>query len=229
MQNMANVNPSFILADTQHARAVPLPSVMRYLGWRVHRGEKRADCGLCKGNSQGTVSLTDRLWRCHRCGAGGDAFAFVMQVQRCDFPAALKFVAEYGGIALPSETHPGAGYQHEMEQARLHRERIECAAERLAEMERTLRLLCRDKIHECDRILAKRAPWDAAQWQRAKWAQVLQRDFLLPEYTLVAFASMAERVRYVLANDGERASICEAIRMAGGVRTDRGHFMEVMD
>lgn len=227
-QIMAHANSSFALADTrQIARAVPLASLMRHSGWLVHRGEKRADCGLCKANSRGTVSLTDQLWKCHRCGAGGDAFAFVMQVQRCDFPVALKLLADYTGIALPSKSH-NANNQREMELRRLHRERIDCAAELLADMERSVRLSCRDKIHECDRILAKPGPWDTAQWQRAKWAHALQHDFLLPEYTLAAFGSMAERVQYVLASDAARADICAAIFMAGGVRTDSGHFMELM-
>src|SRR5215469_16674805 len=59
------------------------------------------------------------------------------------------------------------------------------------------------------------------------WALVLQREFLLPEYTLLAFGNMAEGVRCVLASDTERANICGAIRMAGGVRTDSGCFMEL--
>jgi hypothetical protein len=150
-----------------------------------------------------------------------------MQVQECDFPIALKFLADYTGIALPSKSH-NADYQREMALSWLHRKRIDCAAERLADMERTLRLSCRDKIHACDRILAKPGQWDAAQWQQAKWAHVLQRDFLLPEYTLVAFGSMAKRVRYVLASEAERADTCGAIRMAGGVGTDSGHIVEVI-
>ena len=59
------------------------------------------------------------------------------------------------------------------------------------------------------------------------WALVLQREFLLPEYTLLAFGNMAEGVRCVLASDTERANICGTIRMAGGVRTDSGYFMEL--
>lgn len=218
---------SAVIDSKQIARAVPLPSMMRHLGWKVQRGEKRADCGLCKGSSRGTVAMTDRLWRCHRCGAGGDCLTLVMRAERCDFLRALRFVADYAGIRLPTR-NDDARFRRQVEHKRQQRERIDRSAEFLTGMERSLRLECRDKIHQCDRILTKSGPWDQAQWQRARAAHALLRDFLLPEYTLVAFGSMAERVRYVLANDGERANICGAIRIAGGVRTDGGYFMEGM-
>ena len=227
-QIMSHVNSAIPLADTrQVARAVPLPSLMRHSGWRVHRSEKRADCGLCKGSSRGTVALTERLWKCHRCQVGGDVFSLVMQTQRCDFPTALLYVADYAGIPLPIR-NGRADYRREVEHRRQERKRIERSAEYLADWERQLRLECRYKIHQCDRILAQPGPWDEAQWQRARRALVLQREFLLPEYCLVAFGCMEERVRYVLAGDTERASICRAIRRAGGVRTDGGFFMEVL-
>jgi hypothetical protein len=229
-QIMAHVNSSFPLTDTrQIAQNVHLPSLMRHLGWRVQRGEKRADCGLCKGNSGGTVALSreGKLWRCHRCQAGGDAFTLIMQTERCDFPQALRYVANYAGISVPTRSD-GADYRRVIERKRQERERIDRSVEYLADMERELRLDCRDKVHECDRILTRPGPWDESQWQRARWAQVLQREFLLPEYTLLAFGNTADRVRYILASGAERASICGTITMVGGVRTDSSQFMETM-
>lgn len=225
---MAAINASWSLSDPQQiARAVKLPSLMRHLGWKLHRGERRADCGLCKGNSRGTVSVTERLWKCHRCNAGGDVFALIMQVERCDFPQALRYVADYAGIALPSRQN-GADYKREIERRQQERVRIERSAEYLADVERQLRLMCRDKIHQCDRILSKPGLWDESQWQRARWALMLEREFLLPEYTLLAFGSIAERIGFILASDTQRARICGAISKAGGVLTDSGFFMEVV-
>jgi hypothetical protein len=200
---------------------------MRHLRWRVQRGEKRADCGLCKGSSRGTVAVTERLWKCHRCNEGGDAFKLVMLTNNCGFPQALRFVADYARIPLPTR-NGGADYRSAIERKRQERERLDRSAEYLADMERFFRLECRAQIHRSDRVLSKPGPWDESQWQRARWAHVLQREFLLPEYTLLAFSTIAERVRYVLASDAERTSICGAIRKAGGVRTNSGFFIEVL-
>jgi hypothetical protein len=150
-----------------------------------------------------------------------------MQTQRCDFPTALRYVADYAGIPLPPRDG-GHNYTRQIERKRHQRERIERSGEWLAEMERSIRLQCRDKIHECDRILDKPGPWDEAQWQRARWALLLQREFLLPEYCLLAFGNMAERVRYVLASDAERAAMLSGVRERWGVNTESGHLMEVM-
>lgn len=204
---------------------VRVPLILRHLGWHI-RSRSRADCGLCRGNSKSTVSFTDHFWHCHRCNAGGDLYSLVKAVHNCGFPAALRYVAELAGVRLAD--YASAHAQRELEARRQQRERIDQAADALADLERSLLIECRNSIHKCDKVLDAPGPWDEAQWQRARWTLVLLRDFLLPEYTLVAFGSVAERVRYVLANDGERASICGAMRMSGGTRTDSGHFMELM-
>ncbi|MDE3075333.1 MAG: DNA primase, partial [Chloroflexota bacterium] len=44
----------------------------------------------------------DDHWKCFGCGAGGDAFAFVMRIENVDFPGALRLLAERTGVALES-------------------------------------------------------------------------------------------------------------------------------
>src|SRR5260370_8363115 len=42
-----------------------------------------------------------QIFHCFGCGKGGDVFDFVMEMERCEFPEALRIVAEKCGIALP--------------------------------------------------------------------------------------------------------------------------------
>jgi hypothetical protein len=166
-----------VLPDARDiARMVPVRQMLRHLGWRT-RHRKRADCGLCKGNSNGTVAFTERFWKCHRCGEGGDVFSLVRAVHRCEFPGALRYVAELAGVSLSDSGSAGA--RHEIQARQRQRERIDRAADKLAKLEAAIRIECRDRIHECDRLLHAPAPRSEAQWQRAAAASVLRDEYLL--------------------------------------------------
>src|SRR5713226_8574839 len=58
----------------------------------------------CPFHSEKTPSFCiwpeDDRWKCFGCGAGGDAFAFVMRIENLDFPGALKLLAEKTGGEL---------------------------------------------------------------------------------------------------------------------------------
>ena len=54
----------------------------------------------------------------------------------------------------------------------------------------------------------------------------MRRD-LLCEYTLLSFAAVRQRVRYLRADELTRTGMLRAVRNAGGVTTDDGHFIEV--
>jgi DNA primase len=47
------------------------------------------------------VSEEKQIFMCFGCGVGGDAFKFIMQVERLSFPDAVRFIAERHGIQLP--------------------------------------------------------------------------------------------------------------------------------
>ena len=207
------------------ARSVSIQSVLQNFGWRV-RSRNRADCGLCRGNSKGTVAFTDRLWKCHRCNEGGDVFSLVRAAHGCGFPDALKFVADLAGISL--EVFRTADLKRELAVHQEKRQRVDAAANELEILERALRIQCRDRIHTCDRVLNAPGPWTEAHWRRAQAASVLRDDYLLPEYTLLSVAAVLERARYVLADWNARAAIVSAWRIAGGVHTEDGKWVEVL-
>lgn len=61
--------------------------------------------GLCPFHSEKTASFAvhpvKQIYHCFGCGAGGDVFKFVMEMEKVDFPEALRMVATKCGIALP--------------------------------------------------------------------------------------------------------------------------------
>jgi DNA primase len=61
--------------------------------------------GLCPFHSEKTPSFnvhpTKQIYHCFGCGQGGDVFKFVMEMEKCAFPEAIRIVAEKCGIALP--------------------------------------------------------------------------------------------------------------------------------
>jgi DNA primase len=63
--------------------------------------------GLCPFHSEKSPSFNvhpvKQFYHCFGCGKGGDVFNFIMEMERCDFPQALRIVAEKSGIAIP---HP---------------------------------------------------------------------------------------------------------------------------
>ena len=61
--------------------------------------------GLCPFHSEKTPSFNvhtaRQIYHCFGCGAGGDVFKFVMEMEKCPFPEAIRIVAEKCGIAIP--------------------------------------------------------------------------------------------------------------------------------
>ena len=48
------------------------------------------------------VDLNRKTWRCWICAIGGDAAELVKKVNHCDFPTAVKFLADLAGVIPPS-------------------------------------------------------------------------------------------------------------------------------
>src|SRR5438309_8515760 len=61
--------------------------------------------GLCPFHQEKTPSFsvhaTHQFFKCFGCGAGGDVFKFVMEIERVGFFDALKTLAERNGIPMP--------------------------------------------------------------------------------------------------------------------------------
>src|SRR5437667_4355124 len=61
--------------------------------------------GLCLFHAEKTPSFnvhpTKQIYHCFGCGQGGDVFKFVMEMEKCAFPEAIRVVAEKCGIAIP--------------------------------------------------------------------------------------------------------------------------------
>ena len=63
--------------------------------------------GLCPFHAEKTPSFnvhpTKQIYHCFGCGQGGDVFKFVMEMEKCAFPEAIRIVAEKCGIAVPRQ------------------------------------------------------------------------------------------------------------------------------
>jgi DNA primase len=63
--------------------------------------------GLCPFHNEKTPSFAvhpvKQIYHCFGCGAGGDVFKFVMEMDKITFPEAVRAVAEKCGIAVPRE------------------------------------------------------------------------------------------------------------------------------
>jgi len=61
--------------------------------------------GLCPFHPEKTPSFAvhpvKQIYHCFGCGAGGDVFKFVMEMEKVAFPEALRLVAEKVGVRLP--------------------------------------------------------------------------------------------------------------------------------
>ena len=61
--------------------------------------------GLCPFHQEKTPSFAvhpvRQIYHCFGCGAGGDVFQFVMEMDKSTFPEAVRTVAEKCGIPIP--------------------------------------------------------------------------------------------------------------------------------
>ena len=80
--------------------------IVRVVGEYVRLKKTGKDfSGLCPFHQEKTPSFTvspiKQIFYCFGCGKGGDVFNFVMEMERCEFPEALRLVAEKCGISIP--------------------------------------------------------------------------------------------------------------------------------
>src|SRR6201984_1321387 len=80
--------------------------IVRVVGEYVRLKKSGANfTGLCPFHAEKSPSFavhpTKQIYHCFGCGVGGDVFKFVMELDKCAFPEAIRIVAEKCGIAIP--------------------------------------------------------------------------------------------------------------------------------
>jgi DNA primase len=86
--------------------------------------------GLCPFHAEKSPSFavhpTKQIYHCFGCGVGGDVFKFVMEMEKCAFPEAIRVVAEKCGIAVPRQKERSPEERKENQQrsilVEMHRE-----------------------------------------------------------------------------------------------------------
>ena len=76
------------------------------------KGKDYAAC--CPFHSEKTpsfyVSATKQIFKCFGCGKGGNVFNFVMEIESCPFPEAVKIVADKSGVQVPAPSSDARDY-----------------------------------------------------------------------------------------------------------------------
>ena len=66
--------------------------------------------GLCPFHNENSpsfsVSPERQIYHCFGCGAGGNAFKFIQEIDRVSFVEAVAFLAARAGITLPQDDAP---------------------------------------------------------------------------------------------------------------------------
>ena len=97
--------------------------IVALVGEKVQlRRSGRSWKGLCPFHGEKTPSFTvnpeRQVWHCFGCGKGGDAFAWLMEMEKVTFPEALQVLADRAGIELPKiERGPGDAARDRLYQA----------------------------------------------------------------------------------------------------------------
>ncbi|MBZ5696754.1 MAG: DNA primase [Acidobacteriia bacterium] len=97
--------------------------------------------GLCPFHQEKTPSFAvhpvRQIYHCFGCGAGGDVFKFVQEVDKCTFPEAVRTVAEKCGIPIPRPRERSPEERRENQQrtalVEMHREAATFFARQLHE------------------------------------------------------------------------------------------------
>jgi DNA primase len=105
--------------------------IVRVVGEYVRLKKTGKDfSGLCPFHQEKTPSFTvspiKQIFYCFGCGKGGDVYNFVMDMEKCEFPEAVKVVAEKCGIAIPRQKERSPEERKENQQrsvlVEMHRE-----------------------------------------------------------------------------------------------------------
>ena len=93
-------------AETFAERVKQQADIVRVIGEYVRlKKSGQSFTGLCPFHQEKTPSFNvhpvRQIYHCFGCGVGGDVFQFVMELEKCTFPEAVRTVAEKCGIPIP--------------------------------------------------------------------------------------------------------------------------------
>ena len=99
---MAGRIPDAILEDIL-SRVDIVELVASYIPLKRAGRNFKAPCPFHHEKTPSFVVSADRqIYHCFGCGAGGNAFGFLMQYERLEFPEAVEMLAKKAGVILPS-------------------------------------------------------------------------------------------------------------------------------
>src|SRR5271156_4391951 len=98
--------------------------IVRVVGEYVRLKKTGKDfSGLCPFHQEKTPSFTvspiKQIFYCFGCGKGGDVFNFVREMEKREFPEAVRIVAEKCGIAVPARKEQSPEERRENQQRAL--------------------------------------------------------------------------------------------------------------
>lgn len=131
---MARYIPDDVL-DQIRLRADIVDVVQSYVPTLKRMGRTwKACCPFHHEKTPSFIVNPDRgIFKCFGCGKGGNAFTFVMEMEKLDFPDAAEMLARKYGVIIPEtpKTDAGRGFHHEGAN-RNTRERLFTLHEKLA-------------------------------------------------------------------------------------------------
>ncbi len=215
---------------------IPMPQLLAELGFRVNERTHRCACILHNGRNPGAFSWkTDGRWFCFSCGVGGDKFALVQQVKKCDFKDALRFLAALAGVR-PEDNRK---FKAELDHARCERKSREAAQEKLKAIELQdflraqknilgLEALYRNAGRRLRELNAGSAERFANEGEVAWMALALvarEMPAAAAAYVIAAFADTPTRLTFSMCPNVRLHLIHECLSL-GGVFDDRRYFFE---
>lgn len=63
----------------------------------------KGPCPFHQGRNSFTVSPDKQIWKCFKCGKGGNALGLVMEMKKLSFAQAVKFLADRLELEVPNE------------------------------------------------------------------------------------------------------------------------------
>jgi DNA primase len=100
-ENMAGFIDEAVLDDIL-GRADIVEIISSYIPLKKSGRNFKACCPFHREKTASfMVSADKQIYHCFGCGAGGNAFNFLMQYERMEFPEAVEFLARKTGVVLP--------------------------------------------------------------------------------------------------------------------------------